>query len=808
MENKKEMKTYRYYIMTLALSLLVAGCSEDEITKRPSANVGDEVKFGLSLPGLSTRTIYGEEDTDNKSFPIYWVNGDLVKVASPQCLSGRNSAEYEIAVEKADQNYATGMTKTGAFGVQWGETTPADFYSIYPSTEGTELTVKDNSVSAKLQVAATQYASIKDNGTSYYAQPANMGNVVMYAVTKGVSNTAEAVELNYKPFSTVIEFEINAPTGAQAGKTNNIIIQSLSLIAPEGTKIAGDFNFNFPASNDAAPSITPVNGTGSNQITLHFLDTNQYTTVLSTTNPTLKAKMCLMPISEVPSEGWTVALNTSAGTFVKNITLDNLTAGLVHKIKLPKLNYSSQEWVYSLESWITSLPDYKNIYLSEISLPGAWYAGTPLVSGLGADENEDYQTTESIADLWKAGVRAFAVETKTVTPERTGALGFYRYYENPVGVAISGTQRNGGSKSVGTNSLYPNASGTGDVSCIQSSTKKIETLIAEIANQVKKDEFAVLVLSYADGGTSGLRYVDYGAWLQLLYDAYKGLATDVKNKIFSGVVTPNTTINDVHGKLILKINIDKNIAMSGWVGNYSYSYANNLPALFSYNPFVSQMTESDFSVPCFSDLYWQEWSDSESTHRKYSQLQGDMNSTGKFMWVFSSANRTDCTGNANEKVVTLAQRQNVLTQMMNYSKKIYDASTHNVWFYFNCGGTSTTTTDGPGNAAEFAQNMNDWLLTKINGKTDASPLGIVMFNRCTDKTYSGTDVIEAIIKMNSKFYLKHAGANTDSSTGGSTGGNTGDNTGDNTGGTEEVKSLSENYNSAVWDSGTDAISWK
>lgn len=793
MENKKEMKTYRYYIMTLALSLFVAGCSEDEITQKPSANVGDEVKFGLSLPGLSTRTVYGDETSTG--FPIYWVDGDLVKVASPQCLSGRNSAEYKIAVDGTTQNYATSMTKTGEYGVQWGEAATAKFYSIYPSTAGTELTVKGNNVSAKLQVATTQYASITDNGTSYYAQPANMGNVVMYAVTENVPNTAKAVELRYKPFSTVIEFEINAPTGAQAGKTNNIIIQSLSLIAPEGTNIAGDFNFNFPASNDAAPSITPVNGTGSNQITLHFLDNNQYTTVLSTTNPTLKAKMCLMPISSVQLDEWTVALNTSAGTFVKKITFDkDLTAGLVHKIRLPKLNYSSQEWVYSLESWITSLPDYRNIYLTEISLPGAWYAGTPLVSGWGADENENYQTTESIADLWKAGVRAFAVETKTVTPERTGVIS-HTYYENPIGVAISGTQRNGGSKSVGTNSLHTDVTGNGNVSCIQSSTKKIETLIAEIANQVKNDEFAVLVLSYADGGTSGLRYVDYGAWLKLLYDAYNGLATDVKNKIFSGVVTPNTTINDVLGKLILKINIDKNIAMSGWVGNYSYSYANNLPALFSYNPFVSQMTESDFSVPCFSDLYWQEWSDSEVTHRKYSQLQDSMNATGKFMWVFSSANRTDCTGNANKNVVTLAQRQNVLTQMMNYSKKIYDASTHNVWFYFNCGGTSTTTTGGKGNAAEFAQNMNNWLLTKINEKTDASPLGIVMFNRCTDKTYFGSDVIEAIIKMNSKFYLKHAGANTN-------------NTGGSTEQTVAVKSLSENHDSAIKDSGTNAISWE
>lgn len=783
MENKKEMKTYRYYIMTLALSLLVAGCSEDEITKRPSANVGDEVKFGLSLPGLSTRTIYGEEDTDNKSFPIYWVNGDLVKVASPQCLSGRNSAEYEIAVEKADQNYATGMTKTGAFGVQWGETTPADFYSIYPSTEGTELTVKDNSVSAKLQVAATQYASIKDNGTSYYAQPANMGNVVMYAVTKGVSNTAEAVELNYKPFSTVIEFEINAPTGAQAGKMNNIIIQSLSLIAPEGTKIAGDFNFNFPASNDAAPSITPVNGTGSNQITLHFLDNNQYTTELSTTNPTLKAKMCLMPISEVPSEGWTVALNTSAGTFVKNITLGNLTAGLVHKIRLPKLNYSNQEWVYNPASWIPSLPDYTNIYLTEISLPGAWYAGGKIYTGKNASQN--YQVTDQIEPLWKAGIRAFAVECRSFTADR---VLFGNNNNTPSGLCVSGTgYENGGA--------YCNQSSSSYVGKVT----RIKDVISDVATCVNanKNEYAVLVLSYADGGSGGHRNKDHEYFI-------KGVAEEITasgaTNIYDGEITKNTIVDSVKGKVIIVVDVDDNIKKG--------SYGDNGNFLMNYTPFPTKLpTVKDVY---YSKLYWQSWAD---TNKKLVQLNSN-----DFLWCFSSANRTDCTNSDDETgditnsngVATLSQRKYALMTMGNKSKDIYGVSSHNVWFYYNCGGGHSTATSGDTDAAAFAKAMNPWLLNRIkiklgevansdgNKVPEPSPLGIVMFNRCTDTatdTYHGPEIIDAIIRMNSKFYLKHAGANTDSSTG------------DITEETAEVTSLSLRHDSGMKDTGDNAIHW-
>ena len=81
----------------------------------------------------------------------------------------------------------------------------------------------------------------------------------------------------------------------------------------------------------------------------------------------------------------------------------------------------------------------------------------------------------------------------------------------------------------------------------------------------------------------------------------------------------------------------------------------------------------------------------------------------------------------------------------------------------------------------FATEMNGWLLEllqiKIGDKVnsngvlapDPSPLGIVMFNQCTgdNNTYHGADIIKAIIEMNSKFYLKHAGMS-----GGSTGGDT------------------------------------
>ena len=711
-------------------AVLASSCKDmlnpEEIEK---ANPGDEVVFGAALPG-NTKTVYGEET--KTGFPIYWVNGDKVRVASPQCLSGRNTAEYAVAVESTTQNYATSMTKTGDTGVQWGKAPAADFYSIYPSSASTALKVSGNGVTTTLHVDATQFASTstKKNGTSeyFYAQPAEMGNVVMYAKTAGVTS-GKTVELHYTPFSTVLEFEIKAPSTNTGSQKSEITIQSLTLTAPTGTTIAGDFDFNFDG-----PSITPATTGGYNAITMHFLDNNQYTTVLSTTKTTLKAKMCLMPVSGVESiVGWTIAVNTSAGTFTKTIKNSDLTGkntalapGQVHKIILPTLNYASQEWVYSLDSWIPTLPDYTNIYLSELSLPGAWYAGS----------DEAYQATSNITTLWNAGVRAFAVECRTNSE-------YTNWHWTPNYICISGSGRNttiGSAYEGGTN--------------ITTVLESIKTALAS-----HQDEYAVLVLSYADGGSGGHRAEDHAYFLQGIANALSSYS-DI---VYSGPITKNTTIGQVKGKIIVKVNIDKDITK----GNYTAANA-----LISYNPFLLQISTdaANFAHPYYSDLYWSGWADSYRTCAQVSTLTGisAAEAASKFIWVFSSANRTQVNTGTNTTIPTYKNRQDALGAMMNFSKTVYERSNHNVWFYFNCGGTqATSSTSKSPSPTNFASTMNSWLLNTINAKTNPSPLGIVMFNQCTgdNATYHGEDIIRAIIEMNSKFYLKHAGTS-----GGSTGG--------------------------------------
>lgn len=719
-------RIYNYLIFT-ALAFATVSCLEKEIL--PNDN---EVKFGMSLEKPDTKTIYGPES--NNAFPIYWSQGDKVLVASPQCAI--TSAEY-LVTPVSGQSYAEALNKTGASGVQWGST-DADFYSVYPSTNASWMSLTDDEVIAKLKIASQQEANIVLNENTYSA--ADMKNVVMYAQTDNAKK-GTTVDLKYKPYSTMIEFELGI--GENVDEQNKPIgygsvqIFSLTLTAPEGVALTGDFTLTFNGDNE--PIIVAAGNNGSS-IKMNF--TTQ--PLLNETNKTLKAKVAMIPFSDIKLHDWTVSVEvlegtaTATKTYTMKLNVDNpeteeveqlkLAAGKVHKVKLPKFS-SKTAWDPAMSEWISTLYDYKNIYITELSLPGAWYAGAPT--------GDNYQSTADIATLWNAGVRAFAVECRTSSSSPTfGLFGG----GTPEDVVISGTGSNSAAQQQGGYFYY---NGT-----------QIRSLIKTLATQVASSkEFGVLVLAYADGGKGGHRDVDHSFFIN-------GIKTEIANagvsNIYTDPVTASTTVEDVIGKLVIKVNVDDNLVKN--------SYAGDMNALLSYNPFLQQLENPDYTKPLFSKLYWKTWDDSYKVTNEASD---------DFLWCFASANRTQLNTGTNTTIPTYAQRQTALRGMIQHSKVLTASKKHNVWFYFNAGGTQTTSmTDETTSPTDFASTMNTWLYDliklKANGGTDTngvygtagayiesepSPLGIVMFNQCTNNTYKGPQIIEEIVFMNNKIKL-------------------------------------------------------
>lgn len=749
-------KIYNYFLLIILACVNVC-CSESELLDTPTqAKPGEEVQFGLSLVN-DTRTIYGSEGqyinnegTTVHAFPLYWDDDDEVLVASPQC--GRKKAKYKVTPEPG-QRWAKAMTKVEDYGVQWGNTATADFYSIYPAKSTSWTSLTESNVTANINIASQQYANIVyayDNyNKNYVYTAADMDNVVMYARTASVPN-GQNVNLQYNPYSTILEFELRLAqnTNEQGTPTDwgTVKIYSMTLTAPTGTTIAGDFSLQFNGS--AAPEIKAT-GNNSNVIKLDF--TTQQ--VLSETNPVMKAKMALIPMSGVNSlENWTIKVDYLDGenkAYFKTKTLNinkQLKPGEIHQIKLPVFK-STTAWIPNMAKWITQLEDYKNIYLTELSIPGAWY-------GLGKDDGTYQASGHTAASLWNAGVRAFAVECRTSSE--------FKVFKdaNPEAVVISGT----GSPHDINSSYY---GGTKLRTVIKSlADAAAATLVYNDNKEIIGGEFAVLVLSYADGGKGGHRAKDYAYFIN-------GIKSEISNSNASNIATDidaNTTVNNVLGKLIIKINVDSNITKS--------SYNNDANFALSYNPFVQQLVpledqESiDYTIPLYSKIYWKSWSDDNRTYF----TEPDKTD---FWWCFSSSNRTQLNTGTDTTIPTYDQRQTALRSMIAHSKEISLNGVHNVWFYFNAGGTQTTSaTSTSTDANTFAKEMNKFLYDvvrlKANGGVDTngyytgtvgtlvesspSPLGIIMFNQCTgsNDTYHGADIIKEIVEMNNKFKLKHA----------------------------------------------------
>lgn len=715
------MKRIYNYMLIATVAFASVACIEDLTGPDTLSQVaGNDVQFGLSLEVPDTKTIYGPET--NYAFPIYWSQGDRVLVASPQCLSGRNSAEY-VVTPVSGQSYAEAMTKTGAYGVQWGGS-DAVFYSIYPSSKTSWKSLLSDEVIANLNVAADQNANFVLDADNVF-RAADMSNVIMYAQTEAVLN-GSTVNLNYKPYSTVIEFELNLGEGTNGW--GNFKVVSMTLTAPTNTTIAGDFTLKFNGSG--APTVT-ASGNNSNEIKVNF--TTQ--PVLNQTNSQLRAKFALLPIS-MSIDDWTVSVEVLEGTdtetkfYTKKLkNVGALAPGKIHKIKLPTIAPKT-EWKYTTDKWVTTLYDYKTIYLTELSIPGAWYA-------LGKDGTDGYQESgHSAQSLWNAGIRAFAIECRSGTSSL--------FSSTPDRIFVSGTARN----STGI---------TGDK--WQYGGTRISDRIAKIAGVIPSNEFGVLVLSYADGGSGGQRAVDHQYFINGIQ---KEIAASGADNIYDKEITANTTIEDVLGKLIIKVNVDDNLTKG--------SYADGSNLLFSYNPFLKQIGSEQYSTPLFSKMYWKSWEDKYKTTVSINDSD--------FLWCFTSANRTHTDGTGTYEIPTYAQRKEALLAMIEHSREITDREGHNVWFYFNAGGTEAPDADDDTNdndAQNFAANMNEWLYNvvklKANGGTDTqgyytgvpgtlvesdpSPLGIVMFNRCTDANYNGANIIKEIVEMNNKFKLMH-----------------------------------------------------
>lgn len=749
------MRTHDY-LLGLSLLALVA-CNQENMPERPTPTPGAEVKFGVSLNKTDvTRTIYGDEN--NNAFPIYWVQGDKVLVTSPQCLNGRNTAQYEVSVKTATQNYADRLDKTGATGVQWGQADKADFYSVYPADKASVIGTIFSLTMPNVQRDQVQL----DNKKAY----ADMNACFMGAVSKEVANGSE-VNLTYKPLSTAIRFTLRGPS-AGVGQTNSEVTIS-KVVLKADKPIAGDFTVDM-----STPEPTVKLGSNTyNEITLYAYYASTGGHLALRVEESVELNAFVIPYEGLAvNDNWKLEVTTAEGavyTTSLNGTGDGkLMPGKIHRFlgQLPSLPAPTNEWDPS--NWMVNIP--RNVYLSEISIPGSWnslnmdfqYAADGS-STLGFSEAEQI---DAIKAQYKAGARAFHIDARWKASRKRESI-FQRWEYTITGLSVA----NGGK-----GRTYDMSGGK----VMQDDNVTFETVLNTITSQVQPDEYMMVFCTFAQDSHEETK----NGWMQAISDVCAS-----NSKIVDGrTISANSVVGDVLDKVIVIVNCpDPNDIK-------------NLPqgskCLFIYTPIT--LNDGDFH----GNSYWSgNIANSASPTLKMYSSQAQTMATLDATSGFTDSDRGYCPTLEERKT----KSQNILDfSNGNFGKTNYE---HAHWLYHGLGGYSIEkgflSNTHLNNQKKVAEKLNLWIddkIKKMSAHPDPSqeqtryyPVGLVLMNYVTDAVY-GKPVMLDILSLNNKF-RKAYDPNKDPLDP------------SNNGSSSDVNSAAPGYNSGMKDKGTDAIGW-
>ena len=514
----------RFLISIFTLSLMIIGlasCVNDNVTGGKPLPKGTEFDFGTTVDANLSRTYYDPADVANPNatyWKIFWNYQDpldQVYIYSPQAMTGRQQAAYTVNGVK-DQYSAT-ATKNSEIGIQLSDANTYNFYGMYPAQNVKANSGSGCSLSATMpifQTASTTEIMNSETNVGNLETTADMNSALMIANEAGfmpnTQNNAK-VNLQFEPFATTLNVTVN---GVEQSNFNYKVLIT-SIIIEADAPIAGDFTYNYD-TQDITFGENPSNFI---RIDTRFKDAAGHQIgVPMGPDSKLNVRAFMIPNPDVKSLKVKV-VTSAAQTLTKNLKMTNFKQSQIHFAKLPKINASNLKFDYKI--WLSQLDP--NIYLSEISLPGSALTFSYKLS-------KDYQKTQTL-DLTKQfenGIRVFQFHVNTVNQTST-----YDGGSTSVGIALpDGTpmEKDGGGYWT------------------------IEDAINALNSEMKglhKDEFCVVAISdwIAKPVTT--------AKMTTLYNRLKAVLNKAGEKgLVATNVNPNTTIADVKGKVIFKVQLN------------------------------------------------------------------------------------------------------------------------------------------------------------------------------------------------------------------------------------------------------------
>ena len=755
------------------LACVVAACVNempDNGSQAPSS--GDAVNFVAGLGGSQTKTVYGEESADGKLIKVNWVENDLISVYGTNTAKGREQGTYKVTsvlTNGEGYSYAGDLQMTGDHGVQWGDGR-SSFYAVYPSTSGKFESLSDGSgVTVPVSISGVQsnFFTLSNNKWTG-VQLDSLGNktmtdAIMYACNTGEDGdgllSGATVNLQFKPFSTVLKFTLNG-VGTPSGKTK-VYINEIDVIAPTGTNISGTFPLTIKSNKNASAGAITKNGSGTVIIKPYSIDESTNTKVNNIyveADDVIEFCVFTVPQENLNLSGWKVRLVTSHGT--KTFTISNATAnvnakllaGQIHKVRVPVLATLEDDFKFNPEEWIAQLPTA--VYLSELSLPGSWYSTNAELNDAGVGYQESSATTidgvevrsTNLKAQYKAGIRAFNIDTRLSIKANLDSDDFGNNYstedynsdpaKSSLVLACAGTEHEETEEIFLGIAKVP----TGKMLAIG---KTVEQALIELGQLISleenQDEFIVVVITVAEKSKTHSKKTYGTTDSKMMLKAISDVLNydSVKKYLYNDHITEKTTIDDVLGKIIVKVNINDSAFYTGTTVNSAYT-SYTAPMMITY----AQMSTGYTSLPMVCGL----------DYKANSQLNYVAHQAQKTTQSQLTSRRTAITN-----VTTLAY--NNYTPEQNEDPN--DQKIH-AWYQLGIGG-SYDSYEGRNNEYTYiAQQLNkdvyDIIQTRLNNKTYA-PVGIVLMNQVTNSNESvySKQLIDAILTLNAKMKLEAAG---------------------------------------------------
>lgn len=762
-----------------------ASLRKPHMTKTSYGDIGTDNKQEVFWVHGDEITVYGADC--NISQANY-----AVSVANPD-------SEGNLVVNK-EQNYATELNKTTTYGVQWGNVVKTDYYAVYPSTgnkfvaagvttnepttaegnKAVEVTTKSATVTARIDTIQNVDFKLYDTGQKdpltnknilgwkgvHYASDIHnptSAAALMYACTRGAeaadkNGNPKTVDLQFQPFSTVLRFSFDGFVVKDENNVNvdynsAVYVNEIVLEAPY--KVAGDFNLtiNNDAVYDESGKITksPTATAGEGK-------SNKISIVPSVRIPLETHQKVEFDVFTIPqtytmsaTQLWQVTLKTTGGDktyklipkiIENNIvtpTTATLKAGQIHNLTIPALSIKRPEIQIPDSSWIEYIP--RNVYLSELSMPGAWYCTNP-----------DYQGASTLRSLYHAGVRAFNIDCRmTATADSWSGnswSGGYQLKDNPNYVL----QCAGSETLEGINIL-----GGTRVSEVKDGYT-VESQLSELAGYVEDDEFIIVVLTIAEqpkslrGALSGNvqafgNNVNPTNVLNAIKEILENKGKEFKvfgyrDKDQGKVINANTTINDVLGSMLIKINVNINQTDTENTSQQivDLSTFNMKNVLLSEGSMASENRYTDSVIPLGkfnsmnkAPLYWGSAKISEPEMLYY--------------YHHAQLTTSDSLKTSGSSTPSIFDRKSAINNIVDKSYEIYKQEKHDAIFQIGIGGRFDND-----DRTILAKSLNNYVLNIVNEKlvTEPSPIGMVLMNYAET---TGAKLVKSILEMNKKFFL-------------------------------------------------------